>query len=773
MIRKRSERVVTLKEWRDPTTTTSFVPLSAYSRTTPPHPILLDLQLRQDGGSVSSSTYDEAINICKTYHDEFGRHDLMFVLEIIQDYSTSQQQFWESISILARSASVRMSKIGGQEQQLWDRTLASAVLGIYLKQNQRKFLCQVEALAHNSVSLWSLGLTAEEQLLDSSTPASEAKFLSFTVLDSLLLMHNKKRAIDLFESLEKDNIPLPSRFITSFVRIAVSQFDGYLLERIGNLLLENEKFFQECPYDDDAVDLLSRTRPMHLSSKVMDSFIHGACECELYELARDVFYKALDAGQKYRVSTYNKILNSYSVKGFGFDIVAAAEAESRRARRRRNSSCSKIDVSGTVLNKEHSMESESSSLASAKAIAVADPSDVAKCVMAMKDQGVVPNMVTLNVLVKLYLEMAQYKVPEAPHWKTAFKTYNPSKLRPDLVTNNTLLAYYEKHKDLSTMKRIYDSMAGVPTTVQLSDRERRLQAKAALEDSAKGQPQDDNEQKEQQSLQQIRHTRSNRDIYTYNTMLHALLQHAVESKDIASIGQCFYDMEQDGLTADTVTFNTNILYHITGGNLSSAIQVFRSMERTVKKQAKTLSEQDADPLMDPQLARTLSRPVKSVPTYIRLSRPSHDTSSPTTDSATAPDATLSSPTATDPVPAPAPDVVTLTSLISGFGHANQMKKATQYFKEMTEHYKIQPNLKTYSTIVAGLHRAGNHQKAEKLWDIVLEEDNPTSQNQPLTLGGKSGIDEDDMEQEPLRTLTIMERRQVEARRKLYRDSLEG
>ncbi|KAF9121433.1 hypothetical protein BGW39_010532 [Mortierella sp. 14UC] len=771
MIRRRSERIVTLKEWRDPTTATSFVPLSAYSRTTPPHPILFDLQLQQDGGGANSSIYNKAIDICRTHRDELNRYDLLFILEIIQDYSTSQQQFWESISILAQSASVRMGKIGGQEQQLWDRALASAMLGVYLKQGQRNFLRQVEVLAQNPVSLSTLGSMAEEQLRNSPSLVSDAEILSFTMLDSLLLMLNKKRAMDLFEALGQNNIAVPRRYLGSFVRIAVSQIDGYLLERIGNMLLKNEKFFQDSPYDD-AVDLISRTRPMHLSTKLMDSFVHGACESELYELGRAVFDKALDAGQKYRVSTFNRILNSYSVKGFGFDIVAAAEAESKRARRRRNSSRGRTDMSGTVSNKDHSVGSEGDNLVSARAIAVVDPRDVAKYVMAMKDQGVIPNIVTLNVLVKLYLEMAQYKVSEAPHWKTAFKAYNPSKLKPDLVTNNTLLAYYEKHKDLDTMKRIYDSMAGVPTAVQLSKRERRLQAKAGLEEGGEGQSLDKGDQQEQ-LLQQTRLTRSNRDIYTYNTMLHALLQHAVESKDIASIGQCFYDMEQDGLTADTVTFNTNILYHIAGGNLSSAIQVFRSMERTAKKQAGTLPEQDADALTDPQLARTLSRPVKSVPTYVALSNMSQDTRPPVADFAIAPDATSSSPTVADPAPAPAPDVVTLTSLISGFGHANQMKKATQYFKEMTERYKIQPNLKTYSTIVAGLHHAGNHQKAEKLWDIVLEEDSPTNKSQPLTLGGTSEIDEDDVEQEPSRILTIMERRQVEARRKLYSDSLKG
>ncbi|KAF9910526.1 hypothetical protein EC991_006344 [Linnemannia zychae] len=770
MMKKRSERIVTLKEWRNQTTATSFVPLSAYSRTIPPNPILFDLQLQQDGGGANSSIYNKVIDICRTHRGELNRHDLLFILETIQDYSTSQQQFWESISILSHSGRVCMGKVGGQEQSLWDRALASAVLGVYLKQDQIKFLRQVETLAVNPVSL--LRPTTEEQPQEPPSLISDAEILSSTVLDSLLLMLHKRRAMDLFEALEQNNIALPNRHLASIVRIGVSQLDGYLLERVGNMLLNNEKLFQDSPYDD-ALDILFKTRPMHLSAKLMDSFVHGACESELYELAREVFDKALDGGQRYRVSTFNRILNSYSVKGFGFDIVAAAEAESKRARRRRNSSRGRTEMTGIVSDRDNSVGIEGNSLVSARAIAVADPRDVTKYVLAMKNQGVVPNIVTLNVMVKLYLEMAQYKVSEAPHWKSAFRIYNPSNLKPDLVTNNTLLAYYEKHRDLATMKRIYDSMAGVPTTTQISKREWRLQAKDAMKEGQEGQSQDKDEQLKQQPLQQIRHTRSNRDIYTYNTMLHALLQHAVDSKDIASIGQCFYDMEQDGLTADTVTFNTNILYHIAGGNLSSAIQVFRSMERTAKKHAETLPEQDTDAWTDPRLARTLSRPVKSVPTYVALSSLSQDTSSPVSNAAMEPDATSSSPTTADPAPAPAPDVVTFTSLISGFGNASQMKKATQYFTEMTERYKIQPNLKTYSTIVAGLHRTGNHQKAEKLWDIVLEGDSPKNPSQPLKLGETSEINEDDVEQEPLRTLTIMERRQVEARRKLYADSFKG
>ncbi|KAG0298929.1 hypothetical protein BGZ96_004236 [Linnemannia gamsii] len=768
-IRKRSERIATLREWRDPTTATRFVPMSAYSHTTPPHPGLLELHLQLDEGDAQSSIYNRALNICRTDHGKLNRHDFLFILETIQDYSTSQQQFWESVSVLARSSMPRMGKLGSEELQLWQRAIASAVLGVYLKQDQRQFLRQVEVLAQRCVG--SSGPESRDQpedelWLDSQPNISDAKILAFTMLDSLLLMLNKKRAMDLFEALEESDVVLPSRYLTSFVRIAVNQLDGFLLERIGDMLVNNERFSQEYP-QDSAVISGSRTRPIDLSTKLMDSFIHGACENELYDLARTVFDQTLDAGRRYRLSTYNRILNSFSVKGFGFDIVAAAEAENKKIKRRRNSSRGKVDMSGTVLSKGQNTEFEGNNPATARAIAVVDPKDVAKYVVAMRDQGVVPNTVTLNILVKLYLEMAQYKVPEAPHWRTAFRTYNPSRLKPDLVTNNTLLAYYEKHRDLATMKKIYDSMAGVPTIIQQPKRDRRLQVKMTQDESGEGQLQD----KDEHQLQ-LRPTRSNRDIYTYNTMLHALLQHAVESKDIASIGQCFYDMEQDGITSDTVTFNTNILYHITGGNLSSATQVFRSMERTAKALKESVPEQEADQLLDPQLARTRSKPVKSIPTYAALSTLSQDISSPTVVSSSVAYDTSSSPTTPDPAPAPAPDVVTLTSLISGFGQAKHMKKATQYFKEMTEQYKIQPNLKTYSTIVAGLHRNGHHEKAEKVWDIVLEEDSPARQNPSLAWKAHSGAD-DDIEQEPSRTLTIMERRQVEARRKLYRDSLNG
>ncbi|KAG9064980.1 hypothetical protein KI688_002299 [Linnemannia hyalina] len=753
--------------------------MTAYSRTTPLHPRLFELQLHQDEGAAHSSIYNRALDICRIDRADFNRYDFLFILETIQDYSTSQQQFWESISVLARSSMARMGKVGGEESQLWQRAIASAVLGVFLRQDQTRFLRQVEILAQSSVGLSgieSMTHAEDESLQDSQPTMSDATILASTMLDSLLLMLNKKRAMDLFEALGESDVVLPSRYLTSFIRIAVSQLDGFLLERIGNMLLSNERFSQDFPRDTTVVSG-SRARPIHLSAKAMDSFVHGACENELFDLARTVFDQTLDAGRRYRVSTFNRILNSYSVKGFGFDIVAAAEAESKKAKRRRSSSRGRVDVSGAVSSQDHLTESEVNNPATARAIAVVGPRDVAKYVVAMRDQGVVPNIVTLNVLVKLYLEMAQYKVPEAPYWKTAFRTYNPSKLKPDLVTNNTLLAYYEKHRDLATMKRIYDSMAGVATTVQQSKRDLRLQAKmvqdGAVEVQLEGKDGQMHQQQQQPHLQhQLRRTRSSRDIYTYNTMLHALLQHAVESKDIASIGQCFYDMEQDGITADTVTFNTNILYHITGGNLSSATQVFRSMERTAKSLRESALEQDIDPLSDPQLARTRSKPVKSASTYATLSSLSQDTNPPRVVSPSV-SGNASSPHATvDPAPAPAPDVVTLTSLISGFGQANQMKKATQYFKEMTDRYRIQPNLKTYSTIVAGLHRTGNHEKAEKVWDIVLEEDSPAHQNSSPTWDA-SAVADDDVEQEPSTTLTIMERRQVEARRKLYNDSLNG
>lgn len=743
--------------------------MSAYSRTTPPHPGLLELHLQLDEGGAQSSIYNRALNICRTDHGKLNRHDFLFILETIQDYSTSQQQFWESVSVLARSSMTRLGKLGSEESQLWQRSIASAVLGVYLKQDQKQFLRQVEVLAQRCVSSpgpESRDQPEDEQWLDSQPITSDAKILASTMLDSLLLMLNKKRAMDLFEALGENDVVLPSRYLTSFVRIAVSQLDGFLLERIGDMLINNEKFSQKYP-QDKAVISGSRTRPLDLSAKLMDSFVHGACESELYDLARAVFDQTLDAGRRYRLSTYNRILNSYSVKGFGFDIVAAAEAENKKIKRRRSSSRGKVDMAGAVSSRGQITEFENNNPVTARAIAVVDPKDVAKYVVAMRDQGVVPNTVTLNILVKLYLEMAQYKVPEAPHWRTAFRTYNPLRLKPDVVTNNTLLAYYEKHRDLATMKKIYESMAGVPIIVQQSKRDRRLQAKMAQDESGEGELQDKDEHQ-----QPLRPTRSNRDIYTYNTMLHALLQHAVESKDIASIGQCFYDMEQDGITADTVTFNTNILYHITGGNLSSATQVFRSMERTAKTLKESVPELEGDQLLDLQLARNRSKPVKSIPTYAALSSHSQDINTPTVVSSSVAYDTSPSSTTPDPAPAPAPDVVTLTSLISGFGQAKQMKRATQYFKEMTEQYKIQPNLKTYSTIVAGLHRTGHHEKAEKVWDIVLEEDCPARQNPSLGWKAPSGAD-DDVGQEPPRTLTIMERRQVEARRKLYSDSLNG
>ncbi|KAF9926568.1 hypothetical protein FBU30_003855 [Linnemannia zychae] len=736
-----------------------FVPMSAYPRTTPPHPALLELQFQQDKGVHYLSIYKGVLDICVNCRDELSRHDFLFILEVILDYSTSRQQFWESITILSRSSMACLGKVGGEDLQLWEKAISSAILGVYPRSpNMKTLMKHFKQLTQDPLMRGT----------NSKDKRTDVEVLASTILDGLLLKASTKRAMDLYVELEKHNVSLPNRYLSRFIRIAVSQLNRDLLEQIGNLLLDNERFFQAFR-SSDILNLESRTRPIHLSTKIMDSFIYGACKSELYELARAVFDHTLESDQKYRVSTFNNILNSYSVKSFGFDIVEAAELEKKRAKRLRNS---------YRCIPDEKQPSERNGLESVGKITVAEPGDIAKYMSTMKYQGVVPNIVTLNILVKLYLEMNRYKVPKAPYWKAAFWAYNPSKLQPDLVTNNTLLAYYEKQGDLETMKRIYDSMANAPTSSRLSGRERKSEPKTAQEMTEKEQYQDMDMQECQQQHQPVetsQSTQSSRDIYTYNTMLHALLQHAVESKDFTPIEQCFRDMANDGISADTVTFNTNILYHIAGGNLPSATQVFHKMERSARKQDRSKFKENS---------RAHSLPVKSLSTHIALSnRPTDSNSHQVTPTYASDDASPSDSDVESP-PVPAPDIVTLTSLISGFGLANQMDKAAQYFNKMTNYYNIKPNLKTYSTIVAGLHRAGEHQKAEMVWNAVLEEEkSPAKETQQRHKPSKTAPihsdsnnndnndDDDDAEKETTHALTVMERKQAEALRKLYNNPL--
>lgn len=791
-IRNRSARITSLPQWKSDVSSLAPVETVSLSKAKPTHPILLEL-FHQPTPMTPSLQIEKALKVYQDHPNELTSKDFVFVLETIQDHASSQEQFWESVISLIRSspASHRESvKIVTNKASFppvdWNRAIASALSRVYWNQKQEVFLAQVlhaketdEALEEQFQKQLSRpearGQGGDERPRRLFAPfMSTHQIMALTMVESLLHKFNAGYALDLYARLTELGIHMPARVMSALVRVAVQSGDGYQLEKIGNLLVsEHQRPSMDRP-------------PQILTAKLMDTFVHGVCEHELYELARDVFNKGVEAGGKYRAQTFTRILNSLSVKDFGFDIVNAATVAEKGKRKGgkqgQERPSASTDLSVTSKNR--------------KAIAVADPKVVERYIQVMEQQSVQPTVTTLNVLVKLYLEMAQYRVVGAPSWRTAFRRYNPQGLVPDVVTNNILLAYYERHKDLNTMLKIYNDMAGeledgvaaggllrknkkkkldaVAPAPQDNQKE-PVQSKPEKEVSDETQDQEpqrltplqleqmaeqeelkrleEQAEREQQARQRQKRGRSQRDIYTYNTMLHALLQHAVESKDIAAIGQCFHDMEQDGISADTVTFNTNILYHIASGDLASAVQVFRSMQET--DVARGSGEES-----NPDETNLPSKPAKSRPSYAGTSRSVTTSPSPT-----------STPTT------PAPDVVSLTSMISGFGQASQMDQATVFFREMTDTFKIEPNLKTYSTLVAGLHRAGDHERAERLWDIVLKEDDLAQQEAleraSLDLGGKVEVSEESegRGRNRRRNLTVMERRQIEARRKLFRESL--
>ncbi|KAF9386310.1 hypothetical protein CPC16_007591 [Podila verticillata] len=784
-IRNRSARITGLPQWKSDVTSLPVEAVSL-SKSKPFHPVLLEL-FYQPTPMTPSLQIEQALKVYQDHgSNELTTKDFMFVLETIQDHASSQEQFWESIVTLIRSSSashresVKIVTTKGSSPPVdWNQAMASTLSRVYWNQKQEVFFAQIlhakkkdEALEEQFQKQFSSrfeeqgqGHKGDERPRRLFAPfMATHQIMALTMVESLLRKFNASYALDLYARLIELGIHMPGRVMSALVRVAVQSGDGYQLEKIGNLLVsEHQRPSMDRP-------------PLILTAKLMDSFVHGVCEHELYELARDVFNKGLEAGGQYRAHTFTRILNSLSVKDFGFDIVNAAAVAKRGKRKGEKSARPSAPTDLPVASK------------SRKAIVVADPKEVERYIQWMEQHSIQPTVTTLNVLAKLYLEMAQYKVAEAPSWKSAFRRYNPLGLVPDVVTNNILLAYYERHKDLDTMLKIYNDMAGeLEDSVAADGLLRKGRKKKNIIDTVlpvlqdhqeaneeqpkESEPHDQEESqrltplqleqmaeqeelkrleehatREQLARQRQKRGRSQRDIYTYNTMLHALLQHAVESKDIAAIGQCFHDMEQDGISADTVTFNTNILYHIASGDLASAVQVFRSMQEDVARGCEA-----STPTLNEFFVP--SKPLKSRPSYAGSSV-----------------ATPLTPTT------PAPDVVSLTSMISGFGQASQMDQATVFFREMTDKFKIEPNLKTYSALVAGLHRTGDHDRAERVWDIVLKEDDLAQQEAlertSLDLGGEEASEGYERHgRNRRRNLTVMERRQIEARRKLFRESL--
>ncbi|CAO3566551.1 unnamed protein product [Mortierella alpina] len=846
-IRGMSSRISLLPQWSCSSVRTQITPIDAVSipQTRPLHHCLVHLyeQTQEQSDKVPSaspvleSTITSALDICALHHKDLQTADFSFILEVIQAYSTSQQQFWESVASLVRYSVPNQRRGGAAVLNEWQRTIGYAITEVSWSQDESLFLQQVAKAMGRVPQVAGAELQSQRSHISTHAHHREEKFtdgeiLAHAMIEGLLGIYQYRRAMDLYELLLEQGVVISRQLLRSFIRIAVHKGDGAQLERIGKLVLRQEDAYKSSvvpPTTDDR----AKDQRLLMSARIMDSFVYGACEHQLYDLARAVFDRGLAAGQHYKISTFTAILNTYSVKEFGFDVVAAAMALGADSRSHKDHITRASRQGGNRTNKVKAKIDLGD-----KRISVADPEDIEKYVRAMEDQGVKPDMTTLNVLVKLHLEMYQYRVHGTPHWRMVFQRYNPLQLQPDTVTNNTLLAYHEKRKDLAAMRKIYDSMAGVPETMAAttSRQTRKLHRMQRAE-----QFDSDNDHDEQETSDKYlsdrhrpsakaRHVRSNRDIYTYNTMLHALLQHAVESKDIAAIGQCFHDMEQDGITADTATFNTNILYHISRNDLISAVQVFRSMkgaDSSASGEANPIQlpkPSSGDPLssdywdaeslrsfdaLDSRLPPPSSKPVKSRPTLASALRRRNGSVQTLVQ-----DTTLSTGSQSPQVPspamafdapsAPAPDIVTLTALISGFARADNMDKATHFFKEMTERYHLEPNLKTYSTLVAGLHRAGEHERAEKLWGIVLDEEKecPPGFATEVSVRGvpddrECKVSETDLNaakaehlsnetlqeqqrrvrlptlQPAARHLTIIERLQAETRRRLFRESLKG
>ena len=807
---------------------------SSNSSSVPSNPMLLKVHhelMHSEGAGPRSSDLstratDKVTKICKDHYSELVANDFDFILKTVRECSTSQQQFWESMATLVRysishqglrSGKTLATAVNGnnvQVHEFWPQAVADTISSAFWSESSSAFVEQIEKAwdreyatspereyveARNTKACSPSCATSPVPEADAETARRthwtrqhrssplDVECLAHVLIDALLLKKHTKRALSIYNQLSDLGFMMPSRLLASFVRIAVDGQDRHQLERIGKMLLEHELSYNDSTPTRHP-DRCSN-RPLLMPAKLMDSFIHGASECELYDIVRAVFQKGLQAGKVYRTSTYTMVLNTYSVKDFGFDVVAAAEVYRKEGVQEKVRGHHRQRTDGFDRPRRSTIaENESDETRASRAMTPADPAEIDMYVSSMESLGIKPSASTLNVLVKLYLEMAQYKVQGAPQWMSAFRRYNPLGLSPDLVTNNTLLAYYEKHKDLDTMRKIYNDMASKDSGKNIARSARtnmvevnyppEFKKEQSLTDAARGEAQNDtgnhtNHQPKaplqdyyspSQTFDPPRtpYVRSNRDVFTYNTMLHALLQHAVETKDLASIGQCFHDMELDGIQADTVTFNTNILYHITRGDLAAAMQVFKSMNHASLRNS---SLRNSSPC-------SKSKPVKSTPSA-RLQLYNQDMKleqTPSLDLHDDPEA------ASDMPSRPVPDVVTLTSLISGFGRAKQMDRAAQLFKDMTNRYELEPNLKTYSTLVAALHRTGDHIAAESLWDIVLKDDvNPFRRDSES--GKDNGystlpLEKKDMSEQLAEShnqetpLTAMERRQIEARRQM-------
>ncbi|KAG0233154.1 hypothetical protein BGW41_001634 [Actinomortierella wolfii] len=663
---------------------------------------------------------------------ELQRQDYIYILAVMDQSMSTQQQFWRFLSHFVRSTITKENDNTG----FWKIALGKYITPIYRAHGRHVFVQQLARLDEEK----SPQNREDDVVVDGhmreegkEKPLLTDQYILGKLMVELLVYptNDGKEAAMLFEALsEQGQIRFHKDVFGLLVKRATLSYDASQISLLGAIMLRHEALFLQNKVPN---------RPLLIYRTYMDNFLLKACELGLETLARDVFRASLAAGRCQRASSFNIILNSYSTKQFGSVMFPSTTRRSRHQRTSSTNSDRRSSYSSSNSN-ILTMQERLAALRHGKLgshLTITSLEKVDELVHEMEMRGVVPDMGTLNILVKLYLEVEMQGVHESRPWQDAFTRYNPANLEPDTVTCNTLLAFYERKRDLTMMRTIYDSMTTADVVGSVVAKTRKQRRKEARE--LDQQPHQEQGQMAADTETVSTSIKSRRDVYTYNTMLHALLHHAKEPKDVAAIGQVFYDMEQDGVPADTVTFNTNIMFHIRRGDFVAAMQVYQDMleaEPTAKTESGELVA-TLGSLED--RGRSRQRTIRrSLPTWASLSSSSTETSEGSfkeTATTSDPSSTLSIPrprrasSTPTPIP-PTRDAVTYTTLMSGYGQSNQMEIATFFFSEMVR-LGLEPNFKTYSTLVSGLERAGDYQRAQTLWDMVLKDGQLTAKERKL------------------------------------------
>ncbi|KAG0264228.1 hypothetical protein DFQ27_001347 [Actinomortierella ambigua] len=646
--------------------------------------------------------------------------DYAYVLAIIDQAVSSQQQFWTILSHFVRRTITKES----EDTKFWKVRLGKYVIPVYRSQDRSIFLQQLARLdgeVKEACKEKDDGSHEEGGEEGRRKPLlTDQYILGKLMVESLVYpATDDKEAALLFDALNvHGQIRFHKDVFGTLVKRATLMHSAPQISLLGEIMLRHEALFAQNKVP---------SRPLLIHRTYMDNYLLKACELGFETLARDVFQASLAAGRCHRTSSFNIILNSYSTKQFG-PVSFASTAQLRQQRRRQQ----RQDIDPHRSTSKRSGDNDSGNFNTlqerlaalrvgkfGRSMLTTHLEPVDKLVREMEQFGVVPDMGTLNILVKLYLEVDLQGIHESRHWQEVFTRYNPADLEPDTVTCNTLLAYYERKRDLVMMRTIYESMTTAEEvgSVVKTRRQRRKEARESDQ-----QPEQPLPKKEEDVL-----VKSQRDVFTYNTMLYALLRHAKDPTDMAAIGQVFYDMEQDGIPADTVTFNTNIMFHIRRGDFVAAMQVYQDMyeQPAVKDKEETLVRDHPT-----RRRRTIQ---KSLPTWTRQPSSTALSTEPLDNTPSDSLSNLSIPKSLSRAFTPTPptrDSITYTSLMSGYGQSNQMEIATFFFSEMVR-LGLEPNFKTYSTLVAGLERAGDFQRAQTLWDMVLKEGKLTPKERKL------------------------------------------